>query len=400
MESDSESFGDLLRRFRESRSMSLTDLANKINFSKGYLSRIETGGRRGNQTVAAICDRALDTGGALARHLQAAHQGRRGYRVPRPRRPEYEPGSVALNAADLDTAEGLFEHLRGMGRTTNSRLVLPGLVAYTRTLIDGVPVRGPVVRRRHLLLVARYAEFVGWMLQEAGATEQALRWTDRAVEFAAAADDRAMAAHAQVRRALFAMYRNDPTQTVDLAGAAVRAAGPWPRIHRAAWQRLAQGHALAGRAGPAEEALARAAALVVDEPTAPPPALVLGPAGPADSVTLTTAWCYTELGRWEEAAEMLCSALPRFPDASRRSRARYGVRAAYAQAMSGDPGVACQTLRSVLVDVVAVRSATVGQDLARLKSVLRRFPRHPDVIETAQPLARAIRESRAGAEGS
>jgi transcriptional regulator with XRE-family HTH domain len=58
-------FGAELRRLRLAAGVSLTDLARQVHYSKGYLSKIETGDRPANPTVAQQCDAVLGARGAL-----------------------------------------------------------------------------------------------------------------------------------------------------------------------------------------------------------------------------------------------------------------------------------------------------------------------------------------------
>ncbi|MCX5016101.1 helix-turn-helix domain-containing protein [Streptomyces sp. NBC_00555] len=56
-----------LRRLRMQRGMSLADLARRTHYSKGYLSKIETGSKRVTVDVARRCDDVLRAGGELLR---------------------------------------------------------------------------------------------------------------------------------------------------------------------------------------------------------------------------------------------------------------------------------------------------------------------------------------------
>ncbi|MET9467118.1 helix-turn-helix domain-containing protein [Streptomyces sp. NPDC006544] len=58
-----------LRRLRVQRGLSLSDLARRTHYSKGYLSKIETGAKPATVDVARSCDRALDAEGELLRLL-------------------------------------------------------------------------------------------------------------------------------------------------------------------------------------------------------------------------------------------------------------------------------------------------------------------------------------------
>ncbi|HJP73066.1 MAG TPA: tetratricopeptide repeat protein [Pseudonocardiaceae bacterium] len=60
-----ETFGTELRRLRIAAGLSLTDLADAVHYSKGYLSKVETGLAQANETLAALCEDALDTKGTL-----------------------------------------------------------------------------------------------------------------------------------------------------------------------------------------------------------------------------------------------------------------------------------------------------------------------------------------------
>ncbi|MDT0566925.1 helix-turn-helix domain-containing protein [Streptomyces sp. DSM 3412] len=61
-----------LRRLRRERGLSLTDLARRTHYSKGYLSKIETGTKRATVDVARLCDEVLGADGELVRLVQQA----------------------------------------------------------------------------------------------------------------------------------------------------------------------------------------------------------------------------------------------------------------------------------------------------------------------------------------
>jgi tetratricopeptide (TPR) repeat protein/transcriptional regulator with XRE-family HTH domain len=69
---DTVSFGAALRQARHSAGLSLADLARHGHYSKGYLSRIESGERRPTSQLAARCDEVLGADGALAALVPAA----------------------------------------------------------------------------------------------------------------------------------------------------------------------------------------------------------------------------------------------------------------------------------------------------------------------------------------
>jgi transcriptional regulator with XRE-family HTH domain len=63
-------FGRLLRELREARGLSLTRFAASTHYSKGYLSRVESGRQAASEALARQCDAALDARGDL---IAAAH---------------------------------------------------------------------------------------------------------------------------------------------------------------------------------------------------------------------------------------------------------------------------------------------------------------------------------------
>ena len=78
------SFPTQLRRLRQERGLSLTDLARRTHYSKGYLSKIETGTKRATVDVARLCDHVLGADGELLRLVQQA--------PPRDGQPDGQPG--------------------------------------------------------------------------------------------------------------------------------------------------------------------------------------------------------------------------------------------------------------------------------------------------------------------
>ncbi|MFD0488329.1 helix-turn-helix domain-containing protein [Saccharopolyspora spinosporotrichia] len=55
-------FGAELRRLRIAAGMALSELARRVHYSKGYLSKVETGLKPAQPDLARRCDAALDAG--------------------------------------------------------------------------------------------------------------------------------------------------------------------------------------------------------------------------------------------------------------------------------------------------------------------------------------------------
>ncbi|MEV8374727.1 helix-turn-helix transcriptional regulator [Kribbella sp. NPDC056861] len=62
-----ESLGASMRRWRESANLSLAEMARRVNYSRGYLSKVETGRAPGSVSLADQYDLALGADGALGR---------------------------------------------------------------------------------------------------------------------------------------------------------------------------------------------------------------------------------------------------------------------------------------------------------------------------------------------
>ncbi|UNM12779.1 helix-turn-helix domain-containing protein [Streptomyces formicae] len=68
-EGAASAFPAQLRRLRQERGLSLADLARRTHYSKGYLSKIETGAKPATEDVARRCDQILGAEGELLRLL-------------------------------------------------------------------------------------------------------------------------------------------------------------------------------------------------------------------------------------------------------------------------------------------------------------------------------------------
>ncbi|MDX3069228.1 helix-turn-helix transcriptional regulator, partial [Streptomyces sp. ND04-05B] len=93
------SFPAQLRRLRQERGLSLTDLARRTHYSKGYLSKIETGAKRPTADVARLCDQVLGAEGELLRLVRQTQ--------PRDGDPGTEADPVERQAAETCPYRGL-----------------------------------------------------------------------------------------------------------------------------------------------------------------------------------------------------------------------------------------------------------------------------------------------------
>ena len=423
----SESFGSELRRWRATVDLSLAELARCTHYSKGYLSKIETGVRPPTVGVARRCDAALNAGGALMALVPPPDTGDKLSVSPEminqeelwvlsmgadslvwfqsiTRREALTADATSLltlglavspssrarqqETAVVATFSAVFSQIRALGQQVRPQVVLPTLIAHTYTL-QAVAVNASSRRRSDCyLLASRYAEYAGWMAQEVGDDRAALWWTSKAVQLASAGGDHELAAYALVRRALISLYVGDAVQTIALARRAQEHPAAGNRVRGLAAQREAQGHALAGAYSDCQHALDRATALLDGAAIGPVP--VLGSSTVSNPVPFSTAWCLYDLGRPVQAADLRDRELSAVDPSARRFHARWGVRRALAHAASGELDRACALSRELLDDIAATDSATVRSDVRALARTLSRWLTYPPVRQLYPELTAAL----------
>lgn len=417
-------FGTELRRRRRHARLSLAQLAARVKYSKGHLSRVESGSKTPSLELARQCDDALGASGKLAALVQV-----RAGRVAAPmdvscqgeswvvrmspdgygefqaidRRSHTADGAAGLvswlmppadptdPALVLPAYQAMFDQLRRLGQATDPASVTPILVAATNAL-RGVAARSPAANRAPVLrMSARFAEYTGWMAQEASDEAAALWWTSRAVEMANAAGDRDLVAYGLVRRAEIALFRNDFVSTIALAQQA-QARQCHRRVRGLAALREAQGHAMAGEVSACRRTLERAESLMRAAGTGHTdggPAL--GSSNWSDPIAFATGWCRLDLGDLTGAVTVLGPELAQLPDYAHRARARHAARLALALARLREVDQSCGVIEPVLTHAHIIDSATIRTDLARLHHTLNRWPSHQAVRRLTPRLAATLR---------
>ncbi|HVV21937.1 MAG TPA: helix-turn-helix transcriptional regulator [Pseudonocardiaceae bacterium] len=415
-------FGAELRRRRQLAGLSLGELAKNIHYSKGYLSKIESGDKTANPTIARLCDAAVNAGGALVTMvaeqpaprpeeqdtgrgtepwlLQLAPDGvtqfsRSGMAglddttafLPSPGHSRFPSDPAALCA--LFTAR--LDQDRSLGQLVSPAFLLPTLITETH-LLRGIAAGTDDGAERLWRLAAQFAEFTGWTVQDAGDDRQAMWWTGTAVELARRGGDRSMEAYAMMRRADMALYSDDPWGTINLARQAQAHPAATARVRGLSALREAQGHALLGADRECFDALGRSGELLdeaAQEPTGGP---VLGPTRTPDLGAMVRGWCLFDLGRPGEAAALLESSIGGFAAGASRARVRYGLRAALAQAVAGEVERACEIVEWLAPDLGQSDPATARHDLRLIYRELRRrvaVSRARDVLPVLADLLRS-----------
>lgn len=413
-------FGQVLRRHRRNKSLSLRQLAEHVHYSKGYLSKIETGTKQPSRDLARLCDGVLEADGELMallpRATPAAAAGTtRGERSEGaqlgcvgPRRacemhraeevvsPLQGISAPALTvvAGDEDTVVQLGEFLRllqAWGQNRPPAMTVPTLLVQVDLIAKLARAAGPAQRAPLLGMASRFADYTGWLVQEAGDDAAMTQWTQRSVNWAEAAGDEALAAHGDVRHANVAMYRDDAVSAIEFSRRAVHrldAAGggnvvAQTRVRALALYRMAQGFALLGQRSRClatiQEARHLAAPGVDDARTHEERygrgrVHAVGPWTVSDPGDLVEGWCLHDLGLVEQSIPLLQRHLARTPVTARRARARTIGRLALSHAAITDIPTASALAHTALDDAAHVDSATLRHDLRRLLVLLARRP--------------------------
>lgn len=392
--------GSEIRRLRLAAGLSLSQLAQRVNYDKGYLSKIENGNKRLSGDVARLIDAELGTNGYISSFVPNLDV------VTSPAEFDIDTVPIGdrrdhLGSATSDTLRAsaaspvvidrlwtLFAQHRDLGRNVSPRLVLGALIAETRAINLLARAAPPPDHYRLFHVASRFAEFIGWMFQECDDIASATRWTTYAGRLADASGVLDVIQFCLIRSADIALSEYRLTEAINLAKYVQDNSNASNHVHAMAAMVEARGHALAGEASTCESALIRADKLAATPVNHTDP-VPLGFAGFENLVAAARGWSWRQLGRVSEAADLLEVALHGTSPTSVRSRTRLAVRAAIARAEAGDLLAAVNLIKGSILDVRAVDSASIRSDLRQLLKIINRS-RAPDLIELRELLRSAV----------
>jgi transcriptional regulator with XRE-family HTH domain len=243
--------------------------------------------------------------------------------------------------------------------------------------------------RAELLTVgARYAEFAGWLHQDAGDPQAAAYWSDRAMGWAQAAGNDLMVSYVLMRKSNQASSLSDAPRTLGLARAALRGQDRLsPRARALALRQEARGHALSGD----PIGCARALDAARNEAAAPEDQgeedrILTGYCTPA-FVEMEAADCAMLLGQPHQAVVTFRHGLAILPAEYQRDRAVNLARLAVAYAASREPELACAVAQEAAAIVASTWSARAVAELRRLPTLLSGWPDSAAVAELEATLA-------------
>ncbi|MEU4244885.1 helix-turn-helix transcriptional regulator [Actinoplanes sp. NPDC026619] len=443
-------FGRKLKELREQSGMSLRRLGQAIHCSHGYLWDLETGTKRPSISVAVLLDHALAAGGQisamvhelsadtaplpvdigpktsaersglefasgwrlgvnLAVDLWQGDMQRRvslrdiGFSAPAflpsamrwlmssfDERPVGD-GERLVGLPDVETVRQMTATYRKLDNQFGGGQVRSSLVRFLNgdvtELING---RYDAATGRQLLsAVAEMMQLAGWTSYDAGLHGLAQRYLIQALRFAAGAGDRALGAEIMAAMSHQAVHLRAPTEAVDLARAAGRAAeeAGVAAIRAESAVLEAQGHAVGGDGAACADALSRAEIIFDKADRTSEPQWI----GYFDESYLAAKFghCFTALGRGDIARRFATRSLEMDGCAYARGRQFNLVLLAVAQAQAGELEEAARVGIEAVDAAEGLRSARAHDYLADLADRLSKhvgLPAVRDFAERARPV--------------
>ncbi|WP_406104701.1 helix-turn-helix transcriptional regulator [Streptomyces sp. NBC_01003] len=295
-------------------------------------------------------------------------------KLPMPRGP-----APTANAATLDYLKSVFvQHSQAEPLVGPRFLVHPVLsqVPLIEQLCRDAagPMRGDVLR-----VGLRYAEFLGWLYQDSGDSQEAMLWTNRALDYAYELDEPTLNTYVLQRRANIATEAGHAGYAQGLANAALKHAGKIPgQVEAVALRARANALAVLGSESETARALDEARALADRSPD--------DDEGLASYVSVAyidmeAANCAIELNRPEDAVKPLEDSLTRWPAQQQRDRGLCLARLATAYALNEDLESAVNAATQAVSIAQATGSARILAELTRLQTHLEPFRKLVEIAE-------------------
>jgi tetratricopeptide (TPR) repeat protein len=297
------------------------------------------------------------------------------------RNPRLTDRRVADHLADVLAAQRRLEDVIGA-----RRIIQPSLeqIAVIESLSQDAPHE---VRKELLRIGGEWSQFVGWMHKDIGDSDGAGQWYDRAMEWAQRSGSADMIASALSLKSHLAWSMRDAARAVDLAEASLEVPGTSAAVRALSAQQRARGHAISAEPEETERWLDEAERLThdaADNPEAQPPWVYFH--SPA-RLSMQRAIAYTELGKGEEAAELLQRGLSEMNGSYLRDLGWHVARLAVAHVVAENIPDAAHAVVDAAGHAVATGSAQTFADVRRAVKQLRvGWPNHPAVQHMEEAL--------------
>jgi transcriptional regulator with XRE-family HTH domain len=286
------------------------------------------------------------------------------------------PGGPAVPAAtartDTALAESLLITLRQYATTDNltgPHSLLPIAEQQLRFAEHHLASSRGRGHARMLYVTSRFAEFIGWLHQDAGDLQAAMQWSNRGLDFAQEADDARLISYIQMRKSNIASDARKPDLAVTFARAALQNSGALtPRLRAVALRAEAHGHALAGNPDGCSRALDSAFRYAAD--AAESDEADIARYCTPSYIEMEAAHCWIELGKPATAIATLQQGLAEWQPNFRRDLGLCLARLAVAHAGSGQPDEASAVAQHALDIAADTHSNRTTRQLHRAASLL------------------------------
>jgi len=407
-------FATELRRRRLERKLTLAEFSRRVHYSKGHVSKVENGLKAPGIDFARRADAELEADGVLTALVRSEDRSTNSVFADMAldiAHIRHGPGSVRFEThlafaghsfpspsgvQAIEYYRAVLARVKDLGQTLGPTIIMPILRTQVGLLLGDAQSSPSENSDQFLHLAARFMEFAGWMAQEMGDNEAAIRWTESAVAVAQQVGDDDMIAYAYVRKALIALYYGDHYGTIAMARRAQQM-NCSTHVRRLAAQREAQGYALAGERHMYLDAIERAEQLLRGEDETNEPEY-LGSRKVKD-FDLARGWALYDLGQHQQAIEVLQPLHDNTEASSVRARTRIGARLALALASERQLDRTQDVLSTVLVTLPHIESATIRSDLTQLLKILRRWHADEAVQRMMPALSAALMPTAAANAG-
>lgn len=417
--------GAVLRELRTARRLTLAAVARQAGCVESTVSYAECGHRRLQPWLAQELDRIYETGGVIAALVSGVgeklHEDltsgvptsdifvvllpQGGVSVPLSRREVLAALGVGIASGklqgqferaldEINPDSDLLKHFadtfsgfQEAARMLPAQQLMDGLLGNI-AILDGLRRRAAKRdRQRYCRLQARYAESLSWLSEEAGDLPSAMYWTDRASQWAQAANWSAMTEYGFVRRSMMVIsFSGDGRRAVNQAHHVLEISNASPRIKGLAAKQMAFGYALAGDRDASYRALDEAMNWLA-RPTLEADT-VLGQRSVADEdlFAIFQAKCDVYLGHGVSAIRVLEPKLAGLSRSSARTATITRAKVARAYAQAGEPAEACRLTWETLHAIEKIDSLSARSELRRTVRVLDRWRGRSDVQDLTRRL--------------
>jgi DNA-binding XRE family transcriptional regulator len=217
-------FACLLRELRESRGMSLRDLAEAIHFNRSYISNVEAGKKLPEDLFVKLCDRELRGGGKLLHCWKLADEERRHQSAIRRTLLTADQESEFLAALDVDEMDsdpvgGTIERLAISYLNTPPAPMLSQAAQLRSAIVKTFRshARPIALEKEYLIAAGRLSGVLAYAALDLGESSGARRHASAAFQCADRVNDNELRAWARGTQALIARFDGEFDLSLSLA---------------------------------------------------------------------------------------------------------------------------------------------------------------------------------------